>query len=149
MNNMHLLSSIGLSIVGYFILMYITTYLTGMVIRGFFCRDTDFEDFVKKGRLRPHTKMKISIGDRTDKLMTIQFSIITILFLYLLYHYLNVWTLIAALLLIFSRVPDLIWEIRNGKKVTANDRPRGGFHSVTDITMLIGPLIFWWSIYNL
>jgi len=146
---MHLLSSVGLSIIFYFPFMYITTNLTGMVVRGFFCRDTDFEDFLKKGKPRPYTKMKISIGGRIDKRITILFSVITILFLYLLYRYLNIWTVIAALLLIFSRVPDLIWEIRNGRKVTANDRPKGGIYFVTDIAILLAPLLFWWSLYNL
>jgi len=146
---MHLLSSIGLSIIGYFVLMCITTNLTGMVVRGFFCQDTDFEDFLKKGKPRPYANMKISMGGRVDKGTTILFFIITVLFLYLLYRYLNIWAVVAALLLTFSRIPELLWEIRNGRKVTANDRPKGRFYLITDIMMLIIPLIFWWSVYNL
>ena len=146
---MNLPSSIGLSIIGYLPFLYITTNLTGMVVRGFFCQDTDFEDFLKKGKPRPYTKMKISMGSRVDKFTTILFSIITILFFFLLYHYLNIWAIIAALLLIFSRIPDLIWEIRNGRKVTMNDGPRGGLHSVTGIAVPMALLIFWWSLYNL
>ncbi len=146
---MQLLSSIGLSIIGYLPFMYITTNLTGMVVRGFFCQDTDFEDFLIKGKPRPFTKMRISMGDRGDKFTTILFSIITILFLYLLCHYLNIWATVAALLLIFSRTPDLIWEIRNGKKVSANERPKGGLYLITDITIWAALPVLWWSLYNL
>lgn len=146
---MSLLSSIGVSIVGYLVLLYISVNLTGMVVRGLFVQDTDFEDFIKNGKPRPYTKSGISTGGRIDRRMTILFSVITILFFYLLYRFLNIWAAISALMIIVSRVPDLIWEIKKGKKVTIGNRPKGGIYLVTDILILASPFLFWWSIYNL
>ncbi len=137
---MHLLSSIGLSIIGYFPFMYITVNLTGMVVRGFF---HDPRNDLLKNYMGRTKYNRIDVGT------TIVFSIVSVLFLYLLYRYLNIWAVVSASLLVFGRIPDLIWEIRNGRKVTMNDGPKGGLHSVTGFTVPIALLIFWWSIYNL
>lgn len=130
-------------------LLFVTTNLTGMVVRGFFVQDTDFEDFIKKGKPRLYTKTGISMGDSADKRITIVSSIITILFLYLLYRFLNIWAVVAALLLIISRVSDLLWEIRTGKKVATKERPRGGIYSITDIIVWAALPMLWWSLHNL
>lgn len=145
---MHLISSIGLSIVGYFVLMFITTNLTGMVVRGFF-RDVKLEELKKDEKTHPFIKQEIAKYDRVGMGITIFFSIISLLFLYLLYRYLNIWAVVAVLLLIFSRIPDLLWEIRNGKKVRVNDRPKGGIYLITDMTIWIALPVLWWSLYNL
>lgn len=146
---MNLIVLTVLSLIGYFILMIITSNLTGMVVRGFFVQDTDFEDFIKKGRPRPYTTKGVSMGERADKRITIVFSIIAILFLYLLYRFLNIWAIFAALLLVFSRVPDLIWEIKVGKKVTLKEKPKGGIYSFTGILVIVALPVLWWSLYNL
>lgn len=146
---MDLLLSILFSIIGYFVLLLITTNLTGMIMRGFFVQDTDFEDFVKKGRPRPYTKTGISMGNSADKRITIISTIITIVFLYLIYRFLNIWAVLAALLLIISRVHDLFWEIRTGKKVTTKERSRGVIHAITTIMIWAALPVLWWSLYNL
>lgn len=146
--NVHLLYSIGLSIVGYFVLMYITTNLTGMVVRGF-SRNAKLEELKKDKNTHAFIKKEIAKSDRADNVITVLFTIISVLFLYLLYHYLNIWAVVAALLLIFSRIPDLLWEIRTGKKVTVNDRPKGGVYSLTDLTIWAAIPTLWWSLYTL
>ena len=144
---MHLIYSIGLSIVGYFILMFTTTNLTGMVVRGFF-RNAKLEELKNDDNTHEFIKKEIAKGDMADNVLTIIFIIISILFLYLLYHYLNIWAVVSALLLIFSRIPDLLWEIRTGRKVTKNDRPKGGIYSLTDLEIWVSLPILWWSLYS-
>ncbi len=119
-----------------------------MVVRGFF-QDVKLEELKKDEKTPSFIKQEIARGNRIGTGITIFFFIITVLFLYLLYHYLNIWAAVATLLLIFSRIPDLVWEIRNGKKVTKNNRPKGGLYLITDITILISLPILWWSLYNL
>lgn len=145
--NMQLLYSIGLSIVGYFVLMYLTTNLTGMVVRGFF-RDPKLQEMKNDENTHDFIKKEIVRNDRADVIVTILFAILGVLFLYLLNCYLNIWAVIAALLLIFSRIPDLLWEIHTGKKVTKNDRPKGGVYAITDIVILVALPILWWSLYS-
>ena len=145
---MQLIPSIGLSIIGYFVLMYITTNLTGMIVRGFF-RNVELEELKKDEKTHSFIKQEIKKSDRADVGITIFFTIIGALFLYLLYRYSNIWAVVAALLLIFSRLPDLLWEIRNGRKVTVHDRPKGGLYLITDITILIALPVLWWSLYSL
>jgi len=128
--------------------MYITVNLTGMVIRGFFY-DTKLEKMKTDKKTPLFIKQEILKDKRADIGVTILFFIITVLFLYLLYRYLNIWMVIAALLIMFCRIPDLIWEIKNGKKVTVSDRPKGGIYLITDILIFITLPVIWWSLYNL
>ncbi len=131
---MDLLITTVISIVGYIILLLITTNLTGTVVRG----------FLSNRRLQ-----EPGISDATNTIVTFLFAIIGLLFLIALFYFLNIWAPIAALMLMISRVPDLMWEVRTGRKVSTKETPKGTLNIVTLILTWVSPIVFWWSIYTL
>ena len=136
--------SIVLAVVGYFVLMYITTNLIGMVVRGFF-RDANLE----KMKTDNNVSIFIKKHNRADDVTTIVFVIISILFFYLLYRYLNIWAVFAALLLTVGRIPDLLWEIKHGQKTTMENMRRGPIDIATSIMDWLALPVIWWSLYTL
>ena len=141
---MTIILSIVLAVVGYFVLMYITTNLIGMVVRGFF-RDANLE----KMKTDNNVSIFIKKHNRADDVTTIVFVIISILFFYLLYRYLNIWAVFAALLLTVGRIPDLLWEIKHGQKTTMENMRRGPIDIATSIMDWLALPVIWWSLYTL
>jgi len=54
----------------------------------------------------------------------ILFGILTILYLYLLFQFLNIKVVIVACLIMVSRFPDLLLEIKTGEKIRRRGAPR-------------------------
>lgn len=94
------------AVAGYLILMFASTNLLGMVVRGM--RTTHTKN--NEGDL---IAME-NISSRPSIIMTIMFSVISVLYLYALYHYWNIGVLLAGLILMLTRLPDLLFEMRMG-----------------------------------
>jgi hypothetical protein len=72
---------------------------------------------------------------------------VTFSFLFALSHYWNVGLAIAAGMLMLARLPDLFWEIRNGRPQSIHELPKTGIHLVaTALTWLAIPVL-WYSLY--
>lgn len=145
-SNMSTLWFAILATLGLFVSMYVATNLVGMIVRGFF-RNTNLEEMKQNKDTHDFIKKEIAKDNKADNVTTVIFIIITIAFIYIVYQYTNYWVLTGVLLMMLSRVPDLVWEIKTGKKVTRNDGPTGGTYSLTDITMLIAFPVVWWGIF--
>lgn len=103
------------SILGYFVLMLAGTNLLGMIVRGVSpVYEKDAYGLLHLVKIRPSGGIVI----------TIVFSVITILYLYALYHYWNIGIAIAAVMLIVSRIPDLLFELRTGIKYKWKNRKK-------------------------
>ena len=57
--------------------------------------------------------------------MTLLFVFLTIFYLYLLLRVWNIGVPIAAAMMMLARVPNLLWEIPMGQKITRSSGPRG------------------------
>ena len=102
------------SILGYLVLMLAGTNLLSIIVRGIlptYKKDAD-------GNLQLTMDAKPSGGI----VITIVFCVITILYFYALYHYWNIGIVVAAGMLIVSRIPDLLFEMRTGEKFTLKNR---------------------------
>ncbi len=141
--NMGLILSIILS----FVLLYVTINLTGMVVRGFF-RNATLEKLKNDEKAHSFIKTEIDRNNRVDDAITVVFAIISISYLYLLYRFFSFGVVVAVLIIVVARVPDLVWEIKNGRKVTRSDGPKGGIHSITGIMGAISLLLLWWLLYT-
>lgn len=104
---MNYVISIILGVIGYFILMVVGTNLIGLFVRGFFVKEETGEN-----------------ATFSDHTLTLIAFLANIAFLFCLYKYINVWAFVAALLLISSRIPDLIWEIKHKQKITRDNMPK-------------------------
>lgn len=126
------------AIAGYFILMFAGTNLLGIVVRGLrptFKKDSD-------GNL-------VSIVDTSSSgsvIMTILFSAISIAYFFALYHYWNIGIMTAGLILMFSRLPDLLFEMKNGVKINATNMPKKTIDVVLNILSLLALPLIWYSL---
>jgi hypothetical protein len=138
--------AIVLGLAGWFILMLITTNLIGMFVRGFFPDNT--EELRKD--LHPTLHKELDKNKRANNGVTIISFIFIIAFLYLLFVLMNYMAVIAALLLMIGRIPDLVWEINHGgKKITKNYKPKGALYNLTGLMDWVAYPVLVWSIYNL
>lgn len=102
------------SILDYLVLMWAGTNLLGMIVRGIlptYKKDAD-------GNLQLAMDVKSSGGVA----ITVASCVIAILYFYALYHYWNIWLVISAAMLMVSRIPDLLHEMRTGEKFTLKNR---------------------------
>lgn len=126
------------SILGYFLLMFIGTNLIGLVIRG-------MKRSYKKDE-QGNFQIVEDITSFRSILMTIIFSIVNILYLYGLLYYWNGGIAISGAMLMLTYIPDLLFEMRTGKKINSRNMPKKPIYIVsTAISWGALPLI-WYSL---
>lgn len=126
------------TILGYFILMFAGTNLLGLIVRGLTptYRKDENENLI----------MVENIPSSKSIITTIIFSFIGILYFFALYHYWNIGIAIAGAIMMFTTLPDLLFEMRTGEKISSNNmskRPIDIF--CTAISWIALPLI-WYSL---
>lgn len=118
--------------------MFVGTNLLGIVVRGFrptFKKDSD-------GNLA-------SIVDTSSTgsiIMTILFSIISVAYFYALYHYWNIGIMTAGLLLMFTRLPDLLFEMKTGEKVNSTNMSKKPIDVLLNILSWLALPLIWYSL---
>lgn len=137
-----------ISIVLYFILMYLSVNLLGLFVRGLFSNPemdklkTEGYDFIKR---------EIENFQRADKRLNIVALVLIIVYLYLLFHFWNIGVMSVAILIMTGRLPDLIWEIKNGKKITstiASTLPKDALYYMSAFLPWLGLPLLYYSLYN-
>lgn len=135
------------SVVIYFVLMYVSINLLGFLVRGLFSNpeldklESEGSDFIKD---------EIKKSKNADKFVNIIALILIILFFYLLLHFWNIGLALVALLFMAVRLPDLLWEIRHGKKMTravANSLSRNILYYTVFLDFLAFPVLFYFLYY--
>jgi len=129
----------------WFVLMLVTTNLVGFVVRGFFPPSLPVGD--SSDAVTVMLKQEASRYYLANFVMTMLAVGLTCSFLFALCHFWNVGLAIAAGMLMLSRLPDLFWEIRNGRPQSIQELPKTGIHLVaTALIWLVIPVI-WFSLY--
>jgi hypothetical protein len=111
-------------IAGWVVLMLVTTNLVGFVGRGFLQPIVTPELRAIESSGGP-VAAEISGMRRAGRVVTAVSVLLMIGFLWWLGATWNVGVTAAAVLLMVSRAPDLVWEIRTGHKVTSQTMPKG------------------------
>lgn len=104
------------TLVGYFVLMVVGTNLLGLVMRGII-------PSYKKDADSTLTLME-DISSSKSIIMTIVFSTVGIAYFYALYHYWNIGIAGAGMIIMFTRLPDLLFEMKTGKKISSSNMPK-------------------------
>ena len=121
-----------ISIVFYFVLMLLSVNLLGLLVRGFF---TNPElDKIEAETKHDFIKEEIEKSKRADKWLNLVAFLGIIGYLYATFHFWNIGVTSIALVLMFVRLPDLLWEIKTGKKVTrsvAREMPKNALYFIT------------------
>ncbi len=117
-----------ISIVFYFVLMWLSVNLLGFLVRGFFV-----DPKLEKLKLEGHEfiKQEIEKNQRTNKWINIIAFLLIIGYLYATFHFWNIGITVIALILIITRLPDLLWEIKTGKKITLYTMPKNALGYIT------------------
>lgn len=126
------------SILGYFILMLIGTNLLGIIVRG-------IVPSYKKDELG-NIQLAEDINSKAGISITIISSLLLILYIYVLYHYWNIGIAIAGVLLIISRLPDLLYEMKTGEKISLKNMRKRPIDIVCNLLAWISLPLIWYSL---
>jgi len=104
------------SIFVYFILMLIGTNLLGMAVRG----------IIPSYKKDNHGNLQLVevITSSKSILITIFLSLVCILYIYGLFYYWNIGLAVAGIILMLTRIPDLLFEMKTGEKVNFKNMPK-------------------------
>jgi hypothetical protein len=67
-------------------------------------------------------------------------------YLLVLFYFWNIWLAVAGFVLMASRLPDLLWEIRTGESYTQQDVPKGPLHIAAGFVMWTTLPLIWYSL---
>jgi len=101
-----ILASALKAIIAWLIIVYVATNLIGSIGRGLLEKPLDSDEY------NDYLKKEIKKWNNSGIVVVILSSIITIGICYYLYNYWGILFLIALILEMISRIPDLYWEIR-------------------------------------
>jgi hypothetical protein len=139
-----ILLSIVKALVGWLVMMLIGTNLIGFIVRGIVRKDpmdlavAQLNESGYDSLKREATRLR-----RVDVAITVTF----VVYLYLLFRWWTIWAVIVAIMLMVSRIPDLLWEIRTGTKVTKSNKPSGLIYTIAGTIDWVVIPILWLSIY--
>lgn len=124
---MSIIVHVLISVVFYFVLMLLSINLIGFLVRGFF---TDPELAKLKTSGSEFVKQEIEKSQCVDKRINIVALLLIIGYLYLVFHFWNIGVVIIAVVLMTGRLPDLLWEIKSGKKTTTSAMPKNALYFI-------------------
>ena len=141
------------TLIAWAILMLLGTNLIGFIMRGLLGQwywtppawVDETTDRVKRELYRREYR-RVIIGNIA---ITIFFVVLTVGYLVALCYFWNIGLAVAATLIMALRFPDLIWEIRTGKKVTRGNLPLGSMMDIVALILYPGSLVLvWYSLYR-
>lgn len=115
--------------VAWLLLMVIGANLIGFVVRGFFHAPPAIE--------APSERVEALFAqmNRANIAMTLLGIALSAGYLFALFHYWNALLALAGGMLMASRIPDLLWEIKHGKPVGPKSTPKGPLYVAATLVM--------------
>jgi hypothetical protein len=132
------------SVLAWAALLLVCINLTGLIVRGFFFSPPQIDaptDRVAELFKKESRRMTIS-----SRVVTFFALILAVLLIWSLYYYWNIWLAVAGSMLMVSRLPDLVLEIRNGRRVTRSDAPKGMVYMLGIILDIVALPIVWYAL---
>ena len=138
-------------------LMYISVNLIGFFVRGLIVNpDLDLlrlkeegygDEFIEKSLAMEYKKNEPA-AKRSNIIMTTIALVLILIYFYLLSLFWNIGVTSIAGIFMLTRLPDLIWEIKNGKKITLKNMPKNTLdYLTTSIDWLALPALFYFLYY--
>jgi len=129
------------AIIGWLFFMVIGTNIIGFIIRNL--HQPPINEYINN----QYVEFKLSHQNRSNLFIAILFIIIALVYFFLLYYFWNVGVTISAAIVMFSRVPDLLHEIKTGMKIKLTSMPRKPLdYLMMSIQWAALPLL-WYSLY--
>ena len=105
-----------ISLVFYFVLMFLSVNLLGFFVRGLFT-NPELDKLGKEGS--DFIKKEVRSVQSADKWGNVVGIILIVVYFGVLFRIWNIGVVLAAVIIMLGRLPDLLWEIKNGKKTDA------------------------------
>lgn len=139
----HVLIQAAVTLAAWFILMLVCTNLIGFLVRGFFTT-LEMETIIAGDEFLAGEHRRDQRG------LNIIASALIIVFVVALYYFWNVALVAAALMLMGARIPDLIWEIKRGRKLDGFEiklQPRA--YQLTNVVSWASIPVIWYALYRM
>ncbi len=134
-----------ISIGFYFILMCLSVNLLGLLVRGLFS-NPELDRLKQEGH--EFIKREVEKSQRGEKWVNITALVLNIIFFYLLFHFWNIGVVIAAVIIMAGRLPDLLWEIRHGKKTDPKLMRKNAMYYVSAFLPWLALPVLYFSLYH-
>ncbi|MCL6096763.1 MAG: hypothetical protein M1444_03760 [Patescibacteria group bacterium] len=143
---MSVIANILITLVFFFVLMYLSVNLLGLFVRGLFPK-LEIERVKKEGL--PEIKNDIEDYRKKQPWITFFALILNIVFFYILYYFWNIGVVIVAIMLMSGRLPDLIWEIKHGRKIDPKTMPKNTLNYVSTLLLWGALPVLYYFLYLL
>lgn len=130
------------AVIAWLVLMVIGTNLVGLVVRGLVGEGIPSSTNYKEPILRKEAERL----ERTNLWITLFFAAVTVAYIYILLRVWNVGVAAAALMLMVARTPDLLYEIKTGKKVGRKNMPYGIIGILLSLLIFGALPLLWFSL---
>jgi len=148
--------NILISIAFYLILIYLSVNLLGYFVRGLFVNpELDISRLEEEGcsdefvnnSLAMEFKKNEPNAKKINIIITIIALILIITYFCLLFYFWNIGVMAVAIMLMATRLPDLLWEIKNGKKINLKTMPKNTLAYITTSLDWLGLPILYYFLY--
>lgn len=135
-----------ITIVAYFILLYVSINLLGLFVRGLFPQQ-------ELNRIKKEAPVFIAAAGsdkeyvRQQKRTTIIAFVLNIVFFYLLFRIWNLGVVMAALIIMVGRLPDLLWDIEHGKKTDPKLMTKNAIYYISAFLPWLALPVVYFSLY--
>jgi hypothetical protein len=126
------------TVLGDLLMMLIGANLLGIIVRGIIPA-YKMDDLGNRTLIEDITSTKSIV-------MTVIITLLSILYYYSLYHFWNSGVVLAAAMVMFTRLPDLLFEIRTGKKVNSKNMPNKGVNIICTVISWTSLPVLWYSL---
>ena len=134
-----------ISVAFFFVLMYLSVNLLGLLVRGLFS-NPEFDRLKQEGD--EFIKQEIKKSQRADKWTTIIALVLNVAYFYLMFHFWNWGVLAAAIIIMAGRLPDLLWEIKHGKKISPRLMKMNALYYISAFLPWIALPVLYYSLYH-
>lgn len=140
----HILITVGF----FLILMYLSVNLLGLFVRGLFPQQ-------ELNRIKKEAPGFITVAGSDEKYIqqqkrtTIIALVLNIAFFYLLFRIWNIDVVAAAAIIMVGRLPDLLWDIKHGKKTDPKLMKHNVLYYISAFLPWLGLPILYYSLYYL
>ena len=136
-----------ISVVFFFILMYLSVNLLGLFVRGLFPQQ-------ELDRIKKEDPVFIAVAGsdkeyiRKQKRTTIIALILNIAFFCLLFRIWNIGVVVVVIIIMAGRLPDLLWDIRHGKKTDPKLMRKNALYYISAILPWVALPVLYYSLYH-
>lgn len=120
--------------------------MLGLFVRGLFT-NPELEKLKKEGH--DFIKQEIEKDEKANKWVNLTALILIAVFFYLLFRIWNIGVLGSAIIIMIGRLPDLIWEIKHGKKVDSKLMKKDALYYITSFLPWLALPVLYYSLYYL